>query len=52
MKILYQVKIVFPPPNVVEERQNTIIAGKTTFTLPPGQHEYPFQFKVSNLNNQ
>jgi len=43
-KILYKVQMVFPPPEVMNER----IAGPggSTYTLPPGQHEYPFRFKV------
>lgn len=40
-KILYQIQMVFPPPNV-----KTIPGDKTVYTLPPGQHEYPFSFKV------
>ncbi|KAL1296585.1 hypothetical protein AAFC00_000082 [Neodothiora populina] len=50
-KILYKIQIVFPPPDVLEEKQSTIIAGKTTFTLPPGQHEYPFRFKFPFNND-
>lgn len=48
-QILYKVQIVFPPPDVFGEKQNHVAAGnasKTTFTLPPGSHEYPFKFKV------
>lgn len=40
-KILYQIQMVFPPQNV-----KTIPGDKTVYTIPPGQHEYPFSFKV------
>ncbi|QIW97931.1 hypothetical protein AMS68_003449 [Peltaster fructicola] len=41
-KILYQVLSVFPPANVADARN----AAKGVFTLPSGNHEYPFKFKI------
>jgi len=43
-KILYKVQMVFPPANVLEGKMPGF--GKSTFTLPAGQHEYPFKFKI------
>jgi hypothetical protein len=34
--------MVFPPSDVLEGRA----AGKGSYTLPPGTHEYPWNFKV------
>ena len=45
-KILYRVQMVFPPPGVAEER---VTVGGSSYTLPVGQHEYPFRFKVRML---
>lgn len=46
-KILYRTATVFPPSEVAESRSPT--AGKGHYTLPQGQHEYPFSFKVGML---
>ncbi|KAK4541927.1 hypothetical protein LTR36_007291 [Oleoguttula mirabilis] len=43
-KILYKVQTVFPPAEVLEGRSRG--AAKATYTLPPGQHEYAFKFKL------
>lgn len=43
-KILYRVQTVFPPSEVQETRAH--VAGKASYTLSQGQHEYPFSFKV------
>lgn len=40
-KILYRVQTVFPPSEVASQA-----GGKASYTLPQGQHEYPFSFKV------
>ncbi|KAI4804995.1 hypothetical protein E4T45_10972, partial [Aureobasidium sp. EXF-8846] len=45
-KILYQTIAVFPPPEIVGQQGSTgSLSGKTAYTLPAGQHEYPFRFK-------
>ncbi|THZ05724.1 hypothetical protein D6C95_02710 [Aureobasidium pullulans] len=46
-KILYKTVAVFPPPEVAGQQQGASgsLSGKTAYTLPAGQHEYPFQFK-------
>jgi hypothetical protein len=43
-KILYKVQTVFPPADVMEGRSH--MSGKAAYTLPPGQHEYPYKFKI------
>lgn len=43
-KILYKVQMVFPPPDVLEGRSWG--SSKPAYTLPPGQHEYPFRLKI------
>lgn len=43
-KILYKVQMVFPPADVMEGRSH--VAAKAAYTLPPGQHEYPWRFKI------
>lgn len=43
-KILYRMQMVFPSAEVLESRNRG--TGKATYTLPPGQHEYPFKFKL------
>ncbi|KAI9817260.1 MAG: hypothetical protein M1827_001373 [Pycnora praestabilis] len=45
-KVLYKVREVFP--SVELKRQTTSGYG---YTLPPGQHEYPFQFKIPFNND-
>lgn len=35
---------MFPPADVQQSRAHT--AGKSAYTLPAGQHEYPFSFKL------
>ncbi|KAK3629244.1 hypothetical protein LTR56_018131 [Elasticomyces elasticus] len=45
-KILYKVQTVFPPPDILEVK-----GSKASYTLPPGQHEYPFRFKVPFNNS-
>lgn len=41
-KLLYKVETVFPTPQLIGAS-----SGKgSAYTLPPGQHEYPFQVKV------
>ncbi|KAF2765197.1 hypothetical protein EJ03DRAFT_345806 [Teratosphaeria nubilosa] len=49
-KILYRVQTVFPPANVIYGRENGA-SGKAAYTLPPGQHEYPFRFKIPFNNS-
>lgn len=44
-KILYRIQTVFPPTDIMESRVQA--SAKAAYTLPPGQHEYPFNFKVS-----
>ncbi|KAK5134602.1 hypothetical protein LTR08_006258 [Meristemomyces frigidus] len=48
-KVLYKVQTVFPPAEVMEGRSHT--SGKPSYTLPVGQHEYPFQFKMPFNNS-
>ncbi|EME46644.1 hypothetical protein DOTSEDRAFT_70604 [Dothistroma septosporum NZE10] len=49
-KILYKVQMVFPPGEVAESRSHT--SGKGAhYTLPAGQHEYPFSFKLPFNNS-
>lgn len=36
--------MVFPPAHVQQSRAQ--MSGKMTYTLPAGQHEYPFSFKL------
>ncbi|KAK4551834.1 hypothetical protein LTR86_010830 [Recurvomyces mirabilis] len=43
-KILYKVQTVFPPNAVLEGRSSA--GSKGSYTLPLGQHEYPFRFKL------
>ncbi|PNS15144.1 hypothetical protein CAC42_8145 [Sphaceloma murrayae] len=40
-KILYKLVTLFPPPELKSRPD-----GKSSFTLPPGTHEYPFSFKI------
>jgi hypothetical protein len=43
-KLLYKVETVFPTPQLIYAS-----SGKgAAYTLPPGQHEYPFHLKVSS----
>ncbi|KEQ77639.1 hypothetical protein M436DRAFT_34876 [Aureobasidium namibiae CBS 147.97] len=45
-KILYKTIAVFPPPEIVGQQGSSgSLSGKTAYTLPAGQHEYPFSFK-------
>ncbi|KAI4748142.1 hypothetical protein E4T50_01549 [Aureobasidium sp. EXF-12298] len=45
-KILYKTLAVFPPPEVAgQQGGSNSLSGKTAYTLPAGQHEYPFRFK-------
>ncbi|KAI6839676.1 hypothetical protein KC365_g16764 [Hortaea werneckii] len=48
-KILYRVQTVFPPADVLEGRSQS--GSKATYTLPPGNHEYPFKFKIPFNNS-
>ncbi|KAK5121308.1 hypothetical protein LTR85_005474 [Meristemomyces frigidus] len=48
-KILYKVQMVFPPADVLEGRSWG--SAKATYTLPPGQHEYAFKFKLPFNNS-
>nr|POF05850.1 hypothetical protein CFP56_53237 [Quercus suber] len=48
-KILYRVQTVFPSPEIMEARTN--MSGRATYTLPAGQHEYPFRFKIPFNNS-
>ncbi|RMY44098.1 hypothetical protein D0864_15696 [Hortaea werneckii] len=48
-KILYRVQMVFPPADVLEGRSHS--GSKATYTLPPGNHEYPFKFKIPFNNS-
>lgn len=41
MQILYQVKAVFPSPDIAQHS-----SPNAAFTLAPGVYEYPFEFKV------
>lgn len=43
-KILYRTQTVFPPGEVVGSRLSS--SARAAYTLPSGQHEYPFHFKV------
>lgn len=45
----YKVQMVFPPADVLEGRSWG--SAKATYTLPPGQHEYPFKFKLPFNNS-
>ncbi|KAF2716924.1 hypothetical protein K431DRAFT_256534 [Polychaeton citri CBS 116435] len=49
-KILYQLKIVFPPQEVLESRSPSASA-KAAYTVSVGQHEYPFSFKIPFNNS-
>merc|ERR1711939_1076915 len=49
-KILYRVQMVFPPPDVLEGRSHS--GTKATYTLPPGNHEYPFNNSCANDKSQ
>ncbi|KAI6891002.1 hypothetical protein KC318_g14160, partial [Hortaea werneckii] len=48
-KILYRVQMIFPPADVLEGRSHS--GSKATYTLPPGNHEYPFKFKIPFNNS-
>nr|POE59208.1 hypothetical protein CFP56_24477 [Quercus suber] len=48
-KILYRVQTVFPAPEILEARNS--LSGRSTYTLPAGQHEYPFRFKIPFNNS-
>lgn len=43
-KLLYKVQTVFPDAHVADGR--TTATGRTAYGLPPGEHVYPFSFKV------
>ncbi|CAK4033288.1 Hypothetical predicted protein [Lecanosticta acicola] len=45
-KILYKVQMVFPPPDVASRS-----TASAKYTIPQGQHEYPFSFKLPFNNN-
>ncbi|KAK0363031.1 hypothetical protein LTR02_012714 [Friedmanniomyces endolithicus] len=45
-KILYRVQAVFPPPDMAEGR-----GSKAAYTIPAGEHEYPFRFKIPFNNS-
>lgn len=46
-KILYKTQAVFPPTEIAGQQGAAgSSSGKTAYTLPAGQHEYPFRFKV------
>ncbi|KAK5678646.1 hypothetical protein LTS10_009090 [Elasticomyces elasticus] len=42
----YKVQTVFPPADILEVK-----GSKASYTLPPGQHEYPFRFKMPFNNS-
>lgn len=44
-KLLYRVQMVFPDAHAAEGR-STMTMGRTAYCLPPGEHIYPFSFKV------
>ncbi|KAI9842543.1 MAG: hypothetical protein M1837_007056 [Sclerophora amabilis] len=44
-KLLYRVTEVFPSKEIKQQTANT------SYTLPPGHHEYPFKFKLPFNNN-
>ncbi|MCJ1453857.1 hypothetical protein MMC28_004206 [Mycoblastus sanguinarius] len=44
-KLLYKILIVFPTRNLAGA------SSKSQYTLPPGQHVYPFQFKLPFNND-
>ncbi|KXT01916.1 hypothetical protein AC578_2558 [Pseudocercospora eumusae] len=48
-KILYRIQTVFPPTDIMESRVQA--SAKAAYTLPPGQHEYPFNFKIPFNNS-
>jgi len=48
-KILYRVQMVFPPAEILEGRSH--MGSKGSYTLPQGQHEYPFRFKIPFNNS-
>ncbi|EME82853.1 uncharacterized protein MYCFIDRAFT_137486 [Pseudocercospora fijiensis CIRAD86] len=48
-KILYRIQTVFPPTDIMESRAHA--SAKAAYTLPPGQHEYPFNFKIPFNNS-
>ncbi|KAI5209427.1 hypothetical protein E4T39_00871 [Aureobasidium subglaciale] len=46
LQILYKTLEVFPPPEIAGQQSTSgSLSGKTAYTLPAGQHEYPFKFK-------
>ncbi|KAI4724612.1 hypothetical protein E4T49_07681 [Aureobasidium sp. EXF-10728] len=47
-KILYKTLAVFPPPEITGQQGSSsgTFSGRTAYTLPAGQHEYPFRFKL------
>ncbi|KAK5171320.1 uncharacterized protein LTR77_004464 [Saxophila tyrrhenica] len=47
-KILYKTQVVFPRPDILEGSWTT---SKNSFTLPPGNHEYPFSVKLPFNNS-
>ena len=49
-KILYRVQTVFPLAQVLQSRGQSS-GNKATYTLPAGQHEYPFRFKIPFNNS-
>lgn len=48
-KILYKVQTVFPSADIIDGRSQ--MSAKAAFTLAPGQHEYPFKFKLPFNNS-
>ncbi|EMC98920.1 hypothetical protein BAUCODRAFT_31194 [Baudoinia panamericana UAMH 10762] len=49
-KILYRVQMAFPQTAVLESRtwSNSV---KSSSTMPPGEHEFPFRFKIPFNNS-
>ncbi|KAK3071891.1 hypothetical protein LTR53_007809 [Teratosphaeriaceae sp. CCFEE 6253] len=45
-KVLYRTQTVFPPADILEGR-----SSKAAYTIPAGQHEYPFRFKIPFNNS-
>lgn len=48
-KLLYKVQTVFPDAHVADGR--TTATGRTAYGLPPGEHVYPFSFKVPSCTS-
>ncbi|PPJ53951.1 hypothetical protein CBER1_05810 [Cercospora berteroae] len=48
-KLLYKVQMVFPDTKIMQGRVTS--SGKTAYALPPGEHVYPFSFKLPFNND-